>query len=108
MKIIRTNLPPGLLILLILFAILFAVIVIPVLIVIGLWYLLISLVTGGAVSPFGSFRRRAARRSEDINGGPFRQDAPRQERRPSAADDDTIECEVISARTIGEDGGEAR
>ena len=107
MKIIRTNLPPGLLILLILFAILFAFIVIPVLIVIALWYLLVSLFTGGAVSPFGAFRGRRAQRDGNGHEGPFQRD-PRQERRPSAADDDTIECEVISARTIGEDGHEDR
>lgn len=107
MKIIRTNLPPGLLILLILLAILFAFIVIPILIVLALWYLLVSLFTGGAVPPFGSFRGRRAQRDGNVHEGPFRQ-APRQERRPSAADDDTIECEVISARTIGEDGQEDR
>ena len=104
---IRSNLTPGMIVLLVILAILFAFIVIPVLIVIALWYLLLSLFTGGAVSPFGAFRGRRARRDGNGHEGPFQQD-PRQERRPSAADDDTIECEVISARTFDENGQEIR
>ena len=105
---IRSNLTPGMIALLVFLGILFAVIVIPILFIIGLWYLLVFLFTGRTPSLFGLFRgRKKARRGEDIYDGPFEQDSERHTR-SSAINDDTIECEVISAKTLDENGQEIR
>ena len=109
MKIIRTNLPPALTVLLIVlavfFVIIFAFIVIPVLIIIGFCWLVVYAVTGHAPSPVELYRRNRARRRARNYEGPFeRQDDSGEAGR--ADGDDTIECEVISARTIDENGRE--
>ena len=102
MKIIRTDFSPGIIALLIVLAI----IAIPILIVIGLCWLIFFALTGMSPSPAAFFRKRKKRR-ENIHEGPFRQEAPRRNA-PSAANDETIECEVLSARTLDENGQEIR
>ena len=109
MKIIHTELSPGMIVLLVILAVLFAFIVIPLLVIIGFCWLVCNAVTGS--SPLELYlRRKARRRSTDIYEGPFAQDDAGQDdvRETSAANDDTIDCEVISARTFDENGQEIR
>ena len=105
MRVIRTNLPPGLTVLLVLLGILFAFIVVPILLIIGLCWLVFFALTGKSLSPAGFLRWRKERRHRNIYEGPF-QDS--RHAAQSAANDDTIECEVISARTLDENGQEIR
>ncbi len=109
MRFIRTNLPPGVTVLLVILAILFAVFfALPILLIGGICWLVCIAVTGR--SPLELYLRRKAGRRSKIDEGPFEQDATRQDdvRETSAANDDTIECEVISARTFDENGQEIR
>ena len=108
MQFIRTNLSPGMTVLLVILAVLFAFIVVPVLLIIGFVWLVCNAVTGS--SPLELYLRRKARRRSDIYEGPFAQDDARQDdvRETAASGDDTIECEVISARTLDENGQEIR
>ena len=108
MQFIRTNLSPGMTVLLVILAVLFAFIVVPVLLIIGFVWLVCNAVTGS--SPLELYLRRKARRRSDIYEGPFAQDDAGQDdvRETSAANDDTIDCEVISARTFDENGQEIR
>ena len=111
MKIVRTNLPPALTVLLIVLAVFFVIfivtILIPVLIIAGFCWLIVYAVTGRAPSPVEFYRRNKARRRARNYEGPFeRQDDSEETDR--ADGDDTIECEVISARTIDENGREIR
>ena len=98
MRILRTNLnlPPALVILLV-------ILLIPILIFVGLIYLICWAVFGAAPTLFGLFPRNGARRRSQVYEGPYR----RARTTDSSADsDDAIECEVISARTIDENGRE--
>ena len=107
MKIVRTNLPPPVAVLLVLLAVAFVVIlavfIIPVLIIIGFCWLVFSAVTG--TSPADPFRRWKERHRKRFYEGPQEAEPPRGR---SASRDDTIECEVISARTLDENGQEIR
>ena len=108
MQIFRTNLTPGMTVLLVILAILFAAIIIPLLLIAGFVWLVINAVTGS--SPLDLYLRRKARRRSGIYEGSYAQDNAEQEdvRETAAANDDTIECEVISARTFDENGQEIR
>ena len=107
MRFVRTNLTPGMTVLLVILAILFAAIIIPLLVIAGFCWLVCTAVTGS--SPLELYLRRKARRRSGIDGSPFGQ-APDEDDggEPSASNDDTIECEVISARTFDENGREIR
>jgi len=108
MKIINTELSPGMTVLLVILAVLFAFIVIPLLVIIGFCWLVCNAVTGS--SPLELYLRRKARRRSGIDEGPYAQDNAEQDdiRETSASNDDTIECEVVSARTFDENGQEIR
>lgn len=103
MQIFRTNLTPGMTVLLVVLAILFAAIVIPLLLIGGFVWLVCNAVTGR--SPLELYLRRKARRQSSFTGDDFEQDEIRE---TAASGDDTIECEVISARTFDENGQEIR
>lgn len=101
MKIIRTNLSPGMTVLLLILLLPLVFLAVAVLIVVGLLGLVFWAVTGN--SPFSIFRKDKARRHGRVFEGQFKRAADGD----SGADgDDTIECEVISARTIDENGRE--
>ena len=108
MKFIRTNLSPGVIALLIVLAILFAAIVIPILLIAGFCWVVCSFVTGS--TPLELYLRHKARRRERIYEEPYAQDSAARDdvRETAASGDDTIECEVISARTFDENGREIR
>ena len=107
MQIFRTNLTPGMIVLLVILAVLFAFIVVPVLLIIGFFWLVCNVLTGS--SPLELYLRRKACRRSGIYEGPFAQDDGQDDVRETAASgDDTIECEVISARTFDENGQEIR
>ena len=107
MQFVRTNLTPGMIVLLVILGIVFAAVVVPVLLIAGFFWLVCTAVTGS--SPLALYLRHKAHRRSGIYGEPFEQDsAPEDDGEPSAANDDTIECEVISARTIDENGQEIR
>ena len=108
MQIFRTNLSPGMTVLLVVLAILFAAIVIPLLLIAGVCWIVCDAVMGS--SPLELYLRRKARRRSGIYEGPFAQDDAGQDdvRETAASNDDTIECEVISARTFDENGQEIR
>ena len=95
MKIIRTNLSPGMTALLLILLLPLVFLAVAVLIIGGFLGLVFWAITGS--SPFSFFRQNKARRRDRVFSGPF----PRNDGGDSgAADDDTIECEVISARTV--------
>ena len=98
MRILRTNLnlPPGLVILLV-------ILLIPILIFVGFIYLICWAVLGAAPALFGLFPRNGDRRRSRVYEG---YQSSRTAENSSADSDDTIECEVISARTIDENGRE--
>ena len=108
MQILRTNLTPGMIVLLVILAILFAFIVVPVLLIGGFVWIVCNAVTGS--SPLELYLRRKARRRSSIYEGAFEQDNATQDdvRETAASGDDTIDCEVISARTFDENGQEIR
>ena len=108
MQIFRTNLTPGMIVLLVILAILFAFIVVPVLLIGGFVWIVCNAVTGS--SPLELYLRRKARRRSNIYEGAYAQDNAGQDdvRETAASGDDTIECEVISARTFDENGQEIR
>lgn len=81
-----------------------AVIVVPFLIIVAICCLFSYIVMG--ISPLIFFNRNKARRHDMTYEGP-RQDPPR-DGASGKPDDDTIECEVISARTVSESPGEDR
>ena len=99
MRILRTNLnlPPGLVILLV-------ILLIPILIFVGFIYLICWAVLGAAPALFGLFPRNGDRRRSRGYEGPYQ--SARTADGDAADSDDTIECEVISARTIDENGRE--
>ena len=108
MQIFRTNLTPGMTVLLVVLAVLFAFIVVPLLLIGGFVWLVCNAITGS--SPLELYLRRKARRRPNVYEGPFARDGFEQDdvREASASNDDTIECEVISARTFDEKGQEIR
>ena len=108
MKFVRANLTPGMIVLLVILAILFAFIVVPVLLIGGFVWIVCNAVTGS--SPLELYLRRKARRRSNVYEGPFAQDNTGQDdvHETAASSDDTIECEVISARTFDENGQELR
>ena len=108
MQIFRTNLTPGMIVLLVILAVLFAFIVVPVLIIAGFCWLVCTAVMGS--SPLELYLRRKARRRSNVYEGPFAQDNAGQDdiRETAVSGDDTIDCEVISARTFDENGQEIR
>ncbi len=103
MQIFRTNLTPGMTVLLVVLAVLFAFIVVPLLLIGGFCWLVCNAVTGS--SPLELYLRRKARRQPSFHQDGFEQDDVRG---TAASNDDTIECEVISARTFDENGQEIR
>ena len=108
MQFVRTNLTPGMIVLLVILGIIFAAVVIPVLLIAGFFWLVCTAVTGS--SPLELYLRRKALRRSRFHEGPFEQDSASEDDggESSPSSDDTIECEVISARTIDEDGQENR
>ena len=108
MQIFRTNLTPGMTVLLLVLAVVFAFIVVPILLIAGFCWIVCSAVTGS--SPLELYLRHKARRRSNIYEGPFEQGNAGQDdvHETAASSDDTIECEVISARTIDENGQEIR
>ena len=92
-------------IVLVFLTIVLAIIVIPFLIIVAVCCLFSYAIMG--ISPIFFFNRNTARRRDRFYEGQNRQDPP-QDSIPDAAghDDDTIECEVISARTVSEGSGE--
>ena len=98
MRILRTNLnlPPGLVILLV-------ILLIPILIFVGFIYLICWAVLGAAPALFGLFPRNGDRRRSRGYERQYQNARPADH---AAESDDAIECEVISARTIDENGRE--
>jgi len=105
MKMIQTNMPPVFLLLLIPIAILFLMIAIPVLIFAWVLSGIVYLVTGR--SPLELYLRDMTKRNSRFFRGASGHVPPGDVPGP-ASGDDTIECEVISARTIDENGQEIR
>ncbi len=108
MQIFRTNLTPGMTVLLVVLAVLFAFIVVPLLLIGGFVWLVCNAITGS--SPLELYLRRKARRRPNVYERPFARDDFEQDdvRKTAASNDDTIECEVISARSFDENGQEIR
>ena len=109
MQFVRTNLTPGMTVLLIILAILFAAVVVPILLIAGFCWLVCTAITGS--SPLELYLRRKARRRSGIDEGSFEQGRVGEEYdggETATSNDDTIECEVISARTFDENGREIR
>jgi len=113
MRIARTNLTPGMIVLLVIIAIPLILIALAVLIVSAMAGLIVWAVTG--FSPVTFLHRKRERRRGGIYEGPFehsrgggRADADERKDGASASDDGTIECEVISARTVEPDDDAAR
>lgn len=102
MKILRSDIPVAMTVLMIVLTVLFAFIAIPFLLFVGCCWLLRGLAR--ACSP-DNYRRGKERRP-----GPYTpQSSSHDEKgRSAAANDETIECEIISARTFDEDGQEIR
>jgi len=98
MRILRTNLnlPPALLILLV-------ILLIPILLFVGFIYLICWAVLGAAPTLFGLFPRNGSRRRSRGYEGQYQNSRTTDH---AADSDDAIECEVISARTIDENGRE--
>jgi len=109
MKILRTNLSPGMTVLVVLFVVMFAFILIPLVIIFKCCQIVYRMVLGGPASGSGAFPHDGARRRSRVYGGPFERARQTEADDVSASgDDDAIECEVISARTIDENGQEIR
>ncbi len=108
MQLFRTNLTPGMVVLLVILAILFAFIVVPVMLIGGFCWFVCNAITG--CSPLELYLRRKARRQPGGYEEPYAQDGSAQDDadETAASNDDTIECEVISARTFDENGQEIR
>jgi len=107
MKILRTNLSPGMTVLAVLFVVMFAFILIPLVIIFKCVQIVYRTFFGGPSS--GAFPHDGARRRSRFYGSPFERDRRTGADDGSASgDDDAIECEVISARTIDENGREIR
>ena len=105
MKLIQTAMPPGILFLLIPIAILFVAVMLPIILFVGIFSCIVWVLTGH--SPQSLILRTGNRRRSGLRGNPSGRRRPEGASR-RAAEDDTIECEVISARTIDENGQEIR
>ena len=103
MRFIRTNLTPGMTVLLVVLAILFSLVIVPILLIAGFCWLVCNAITGS--SPLELYLRRKAHRRPPFTQDDFEQDEVHE---TAASNDDTIECEVISARTFDENGQEIR
>ena len=101
MKIFSSN-NPLMTIVLVFLTIVLAIIVVPFLIIVAVCCLFSYIVMG--ISPLVFFNRNKERRHDMTYNGP-RQEPPRDGTSGKPADD-TIECEVISARTVSERSGE--
>ena len=97
---------PGTTIVLVLLTIVVALIAIPLLIVVAFCFLVNWAITG--LSPLAVVQKGRERRRKSRYEGPSGQDRPRNGGETSASADDTIECEVISARSLDENGQEIR
>lgn len=98
MKLIRTNQPIGMTILLVLLTILLGFILVPfILVVLACWL-------GRHLIPGAGSRRNSLREQWEAQNR-AEQDGDRE---TAAASDDTIDCEVLSARTLDENGQEIR
>ena len=107
MKFLRTNLPLGMTILLVILTILLAFIAVPFLLIVVFCWLIRCTLTGG--SPSTAFSDWKDRRRSRIFEGPSEQNQPRHDGDgPSAVGDDTIECEILSSHTFDENGQEIR
>ena len=102
MKIFSSN-NPLMTIVLVFLTIVLAIVVVPFLLIVAVCCLFSYIVMG--ISPLVFFNRNKERRHERIYEGPDQQVPPR-DGAPGKPADDTIECEVISARTVGEESGE--
>jgi hypothetical protein len=101
MKIFRTDLPIEIIILLAILTVLFAIAVIPLLVIIGFIWLVRRVLAGPAL--VGRHPGEAARANPHSPD-----DAVHGNGGASGSGDDSIECEVISARTFDENGQEIR
>ena len=90
-------------IVLVFLTIVLAIIVVPFLIIVAVCCLFSYVVMG--ISPLVFFNRNKERRHDMTCEGP-RQEPPRDSASGKPADD-TIECEVISARTVSEENGDS-
>ena len=90
-------------IVLVFLTIVLAIIVVPFLIIVAVCCLFSYIVMG--ISPLVFFNRNKERRHERIYEGQDLQVPPR-DGAPGKPADDTIECEVISARTVSEESGD--
>ena len=107
MKLIHTNMPIGMTILLVLLTILLSFILVPfLLIVVFCWF--VRLILSG-FSPLNHYRSgKDCRLSPVFNGMSEQQQNQPGSTGSSAANDETIDCEVLSARTFDENGQEIR
>ena len=109
MKILRTNLSPGMTVLVVLFVVMFAFILIPLVIIFKCIQIVYRTFFGGPASGSGAFPHDGAQRRSRVYGSPFERTRSAETDDGSASgDDDAIECEVISARTLDENGQEIR
>ena len=90
-------------IVLVFLTIVLAIIVVPFLIIVAVCCLFSYIVMG--ISPLVFFNRNKERSRVRIYEGPDQQVPPRDGASGKPADD-TIECEVISARTVSEESGD--
>ena len=108
MKFLHTNMPIGMTILLVLLTILLSFILVPfLLVVVFCWF--VRLVLSGFSPLEHYYRDDKARQHARIYEGPCEQSHGQTDNGGSSATgDDTIECEVLSARTIDENGQDIR
>ena len=107
MKIIRSDIPIELTVLLVILTILLAFILIPFLFVIGLCWVVRRIITGA--SSDGLIPREKVRRRTPFCEGPDHHARAEQNMGntgDASSDADTIDCEVISSRTFDENGQE--
>ena len=101
MKFFRTDVPIEIIILLAILTVLFAIVVIPFLLIIGFIWLVRRLLAGPAPTgrhPGNAYRTNPHPHDDAIHG----------DGGASGSADETIECEVISARSFDENGQESR
>ena len=91
-------------IVLVFLTIVLAIVVVPFLIIVAVCCLFSYIVMG--ISPLVFFNRNKERRHDVPCKGPDQQVPPRDGASGKPADD-TIECEVISARTVSEESGDS-
>ena len=102
MKIFRSDIPIELTILLVILTIFFAIFfAIPFLLVVGFIWIVRRIIAGP--SPLERYLREDPRTKSQTDD-----DTPNPGNMASGSGDETIECEVISARTLDENGQEIR